>query len=116
MALRLRKPPSVSEQRDARAVEYFFNEIYKLLSIAGSRTYDVPSISAGGKATFTITVSGALADQAQTVVVGVPSTFNPDLVPWGYVSDDDEVTVVLYNPTGSPINPGDATYSVRVLP
>lgn len=116
MALRLRKPPSVSEQRDARAVEYFFNEIYKLLSIAGSRTYNVPSISAGGKETFTITVAGAQADEEQTVIVGVPSTFNTDLVPWGFVSDDDEVTVVLYNPTGSPINPDEATYTVRVLP
>jgi len=116
MAKRVRRAPAVSENKDFRARESFDNDLEAMLKLVGTRTYDVSSISAGGKQTFTVSVPGCRADEGQTVQVGVPSSFNASLVPWGFVSADDVVTVVLYNPTGSPIDPGSATYSARVMP
>lgn len=116
MALRIRKPPSVSEQNDFRAREAFDADLENLGRLVGSRTYDVPSIAAGGRETFTVTVTGCKVDEGQTVQLGLPSTFSTSLVPWGFVSANDTVTIILYNPTGSPIDPASATYSVRVMP
>lgn len=116
MAKRIRRAPGVAEAKDFRAREAFDQGLEDLLKLVGSRTYNVPSISAGGTETFTITVTGCRADEGQTVQLGLPSTVSTSLVPWGYVSADDTVTVVFYNPTGSPINPDSATYSVRVMP
>ena len=116
MAKRIRRVPAVSEAKDFRAREAFDRDLEDMLKLVGTRTYDVGSISAGSKATFTITVTGCRADEGQTVQVGLPSAFNASLVPWGFVSGDDTVTVVLYNPTGSPIDPASATYTARVMP
>jgi hypothetical protein len=116
MARRVRKAPSVSERANFRASEAFAQDVEAILALVGTRTYDVPSISSGSTATFTITVSGCRVDQGQTVQVGLPSTFNTSLVLYGFVSADDTVTVVLYNPTGGAINMNEATYTARVMP
>jgi hypothetical protein len=116
MAKALRRPPSVAEADQFRAREYFDKALYDLLSLVGTTTVDVGSIAAGGIGTFTVSVDGAKANAGQGVVVGVPSAFNTGLVPWGYVSADGVVTVVLYNRTGSAIDPASASYSVRVMP
>jgi hypothetical protein len=118
MARGLRVQPGQSERNDPRAVEYFYASLTEQLGpdMVASRTLDVGSVSAGGKQTFTVAVPGARADRQQTVVVGVPSTVSQDLFPWGFVSADEEVTVVLRNPTGAPIDPASATYTVRVFP
>lgn len=116
MAKRVRKAPSVSERSDFRAREAFDQDVEAILALVGTRTYNVPSIASGGTQTFTISVSGCRADQGQTVQVGLPSTFSTSLVLYGFVSADDTVTVVLYNPTGGAIDPAEATYAARVMP
>lgn len=116
MARPIRSSPSVKERDDPRANEYFNNAIAHFLGMVGTRTLDVGNISAGAVSTFTVTVPDARPDRQQTVQVGVPSTFNTGLVPWGYVSAADEVTVCLYNTTGGAIDPPSATYGVRVMP
>lgn len=116
MAIRLVAPPGVSDLKNFRARESFDQAIEAQLKLVGSVIVDVGSIAAQGKATFPVTVMGARADQGQTVQVGVPSTFNTGLVPWGLVSADDVITVVLANPTTGAIDPPTASYSVRVMP
>lgn len=116
MAKILRQPPSVSENKDPRAREYFENAVHTMLKLIGTRTIDVPSIASGGRQSFTITVKGAKPDQNQTVQVALPSTFNTALVPWGFVSAADTVTVTLYNPTVGAIDPPNAVYAARVMP
>lgn len=116
MAKPLRKPPSVSEANDFRAREAFDNDLHAHLRMAASATVDVPSIAAGGIQTFTVTVHGARPNQGQTVQVGMPSGFNTGLVPYGYVSANETVTVVLYNRTGGAIDPPSGIYGVRVQP
>ena len=116
MAIPLQRPPGPSDSKNPRAGEYFLAKVHDMLKLVGTRTLDVPSISAGGVQTFTITVDGCRADRNQTVEIGLPSTFNTNLVPWAYVSADNTVTVVIRNPTGGPIDPGSATYGVRVTP
>lgn len=116
MAKVIRQSPSVSEEKDFRAREYFDNAVEDMLKMVGEVTVDVGSIAAGGIGTVTIPVKGAKANKGQTVQVGVPSSFNTGLVPWAYVSADDESVLVLYNRTGGAIDPPSATYSVRVMP
>lgn len=116
MAKRIRRAPGVSEAKDFRAREAFDHAIEDQLKLVGSRTYDVPSIASGAKETFTVTVTGCRADEGQTVQIGCPSTMNTSLVPWAFVSADDTVTVVFYNPTGGAIDVPSATYTVRVMP
>jgi len=116
MAKKLRQPPSVSERLTPRGQEYFFADLSALLGLVGERTTDVGSIAAGAIGSFTVAVTGARPDVGMTVQVGVPSAINTGLVAWGNVTADDEVTVYLYNRTGSPIDPVSATYSVRVMP
>ena len=116
MAVRLIAPPGVSDLKNFRARESFDQAVEAQLKLVGSVTVDVANIAAGATATFTVPVSGAMADRGQTVQVGVPSTFNTGLIPWGYVSDDSVVTVVLFNGTAGGINPASAVYTVRVMP
>mgnify|MGYP001582591042 CR=1 FL=1 len=116
MAKPLRNAPGVKEREDPRALEYFHHSLGHMLSLVGTTTVDVGNIVAGAIGTFTVTVTGARADQQQTVQVAGPSTMNTGLVLWGYVSADDTVTVVLYNRTGLAIDPASATYGVRVMP
>lgn len=110
------KPPGPSDGDYARTREYFDRAVYERLRYAASKHVDVGSIAAGAQATFTVTVPGVKADQQATVLVGVPSAVNANLLIWGYVSADDTVTVVLRNPTGGAIDPADAVYGVRVIP
>lgn len=117
MAKAPRKPPSPSDSKDPRALEYFFADLFDQLNKVNSRTYDLPSIAAGATATFTITVAGALAGKAQQVAYGLPTTgWNDNLQVTARVSADDEVTVSVHNPTGGAIDIGSATYSARVFP
>ena len=117
MAQAVRKPPSPSDNRDPRALETFFDELYRQNVMVGTRTFDLPSINAGAQTTFTITVNGAKANKQQTVEYGLPSNWNTSLqVSAAFVSADNEVTMVIRNPSGGSIDMGSATYSVRVRP
>lgn len=110
------KPPSPVDGNYERLREYFDRAVYERLRHTVSTTVDVGSIASGAQATFTVTVLGVKADQQATVQIGLPSTVNNNLFIWGYVSNDEEVTVVLRNPTGGAIDPPLATYGVRVIP
>ena len=78
----------------------------------GTTTYDAPSISASGTTTTTVTVTGAaLGDAVEDVSFGVSLQ---GLVLTSYVSATDTVTLVLFNPTGSPVNLASTTVNVRV--
>ncbi len=112
----VRKPPSPSDYQDPRSLEYFFADLYELLNKAGARTYDLPSISAGNTATFTITVKGAVPGQAQQVAYGLPDSWDTSLQVTAWVSAADTVTLSVLNPTGGSIDMAEATYSARVFP
>lgn len=78
----------------------------------GTATYDAPSISASATTTTTVTVTGAeLGDAVEDVSFGVSLQ---GLVLTSYVSATDTVTLVLFNPTGSPVNLASTTVNVRV--
>lgn len=111
-----RKPPSASEVQDFRAKERFDDDTHRLLSLVGSVTVDMGSISAGAIATFTITVNGALVDTQHAVCLAPPSAIEAGLVWCGFVSADDTVTVRVHNTTGGNINPASGVWGCRVLP
>ena len=117
MAKQVRKPPSISDELNPRSREAFDRDLHDQHKLVGIRTFDLPSIIAGGITTFTITVNGALADQQQTVEYGLPANWNTNLVVAScFVSADNTVTFAIFNPTGGAIDFGSATYSVRVRP
>ncbi len=116
MAKQIRKPPSPSDYADPRAREYFDADVHDQLRMANTATVDLPNLTAGATTTFTIPVKGALADEAQTVVYGLPSGWNSGLQVTAWVSANDVVTIAVHNTTGGAINMGSGLYSVRVQP
>lgn len=116
MAKQVRRPPGPSDYKDPRAREYFDKDLYDQNALVGSVTFDLPSIAAGSISTITIPVNGALKDKGHTVEFGLPSNWNTSLIPYAYVSNDDQVTIVVRNPTGSPIDQASGLYAVRVRP
>jgi len=117
MAVPVRKPPGPSDSQDPRATEYFFKDLHDQSKRVGTVTVDLASIPAGGKASITIPVNGALAGKQQTVEYGLPETWNDDLdITAVFVSANDTVTMVVKNRTGGAIDMGSATYSARVRP
>jgi hypothetical protein len=117
MAIAVRKPPSPSDKLDPRAYEYFFDDLHRQNVLVGTRTFDLPSISAGNTTTMTITVKGAVPDKQQTVEYGLPSNWNTGLlIGSAFVSALDTVTFAIHNSTSGSIDMGSATYSARVRP
>jgi hypothetical protein len=116
MSIRVRKPPSVADAKDFRGLEYFHGDLERILNKTADAELNFGSIAAGGSGTATIEVTGVRPDKGMAVSVGPPSGFNTGLVPFGYVSADDEVTIVLYNRTGGAIDPPAGVYGVRVFP
>lgn len=108
---RPRQPPRTGD----RETERYFEDLYQLLAHYGERTIELGSISAGTVATFTMTVTGAKVNAGQ-VIIGAPGTLEANLLWCGHVTADDEVTVRVYNPTGSPIDPASGTWSARWIP
>lgn len=87
------------------------NEINETLTPV-SAYIDFGSISASTAGTATVTVYGARGEDA--VTVGLPSGLSTSVIPWGRVTADDTVTIYLYNPTGSPIDPAAGDFNVFV--
>src|SRR5690348_14212847 len=104
MARPVRTSPNVKERDDPRAQEYWQNNVSLHLRLVGTRTYDVPIMVAGGVQTFTVSVEGVRPNMQQTVQIGVPSNWNIGVVPYGYISANDTVTVVLRNVSSVPID------------
>lgn len=76
--------------------------------LAGTKTYDPPSIAAGGVASTTVTVTGALLGQQAA------AAFSLDLAGLyltASVTAADAVTATFVNPTAGPIDLGSGTLS-----
>lgn len=72
------------------------------------------SVSAGAVGTpLTVTVPGAVV--GDQVILGPPSGIDAGLMWAGFVSAADTVQIRLFNGTGSPINPAEATWAVTVM-
>ncbi|PIQ23668.1 hypothetical protein COW64_22985 [bacterium (Candidatus Blackallbacteria) CG18_big_fil_WC_8_21_14_2_50_49_26] len=72
------------------------------------------SVSAGAVGTpLTVTVPGAVV--GDQVILGPPSGIDTGLMWAGFVSAANTVQIRLFNGTGSPINPAEATWSVTVV-
>lgn len=79
----------------------------------GFAIYDPPSIAAGGVATTTVTVTGAVA--ADFVQVSID--LNPGgLLLFGAVTAANTVTVTFYNPTAAPIDLGPVVLRAVTTP
>lgn len=116
MAEKVRQPPGASEQSNFRALEAFHLSVERILKMVGSTTATVGSVAPGGVATVPIAVEGARPDVGMTVQAGLPADLDTGIVPWGKVTANDTVALVLYNRTGSPIVLPEYTYHVRVMP
>lgn len=77
------------------------------------RSYDAPSIAAGGTHSFTITASGA--DMGDYVICSCSRDLQ-GMVMTAYVDSTGSVTVVLYNPTAGAIDLATASFKVIVFP
>lgn len=117
MAKIIRRPPSVADNQDPRSREYFDQDIYDQMRLAGTVTTSFGPLPAGSQTPMVIPVNGARKDKGQTVEYGLPSAWNANLTILSvYVSNDDEVSIVIKNPTGGTISIASATYGVRVRP
>jgi hypothetical protein len=117
MAKKVRKPPGRADDKDPRAIEAFLRDLYDQNVLSNEVTIAVGPVASGATTTIVMTVAGAIKDQGQTVEYGLPSIWNTGLdVMAAYVSDDDEVTIVIRNPTGGSISIASAVYGARVRP
>ncbi len=117
MAVPVRKPPSPSDSQSPRSYEYFYDDLFRQNQMAVTESKTLGNVLAGAQAVLTFTVNGAKKDKGQTIEYGLPSAWNQSMrVECCYVSNDDEVSLVVRNTSGSPINTGAATYGVRVRP
>jgi len=91
----------------SRAVYYADGE-----HLYGSVTWDPGEIPSGASATTSFTLKRAALGQ---VVLVAPGVDTQGLVPFGYVSAPDTVTIGLINNTGTTVNLGSSTWNVRVL-
>lgn len=78
-----------------------------------SATLDFPSTASGSYSDLTVSVIGAAG--GSRVVLGLPATPAAGIVWNAWVSATDTVTIRANNPTGSPIDPGSASYGVTVI-
>lgn len=81
--------------------------------VTATASLNFPSIAAGTVSVLTITVTGAAT--GDSVALGPPSGLESNLIAFGRVSAADTVTVRLYNPTGSAIDPAAATWRATVF-
>lgn len=77
-----------------------------------SRTYDAPSIAAGGQHSFTITATGAASTDG-VLVTGDGMSLG--LVAYGIVSPTNTVTVTLCNFSAVAVDPTSQTYYAYVI-
>lgn len=78
----------------------------------GQATVDIGPINAGSVATFTISVPGAAV--GDPVYVAAPDTLPAGLIWSAHVTAADTVTVRVYNPTASAVDPPSGTWVARV--
>lgn len=83
---------------------------------------DIPSIAAGAVYTTSFSTSGTIdtgygwVSENNMVSVGPPKSINAGLIWSAYVSAEDEITLRVYNTTGSAINPTTDNWMFAVFP
>lgn len=95
----------------ARAIPTWIIEMFMRTAVPTS--LDFPSVASQGIQELTLAVPGALV--GQTVTLAVPATLPAGLIPTGYVSAADIVTIRLTNITAAAIDPAAATWGARAL-
>lgn len=83
--------------------------------IAGSVTYDPPSLAAGVAANTTVTVTGAAVGDTVLATHTSVETAATSWVVTGYVSAANTVRVVILNGTGGTVDLGSGTLRVQVF-
>ena len=113
--LKIRRPPLPAGDEDVRELDFWRDQLYRLLSLVGTGTVNPGTINAQVvNETQTITVKGAMA--GMTVHLGPPAAFTAGIMWGGYVSANDTVTVRLANPTSGNIAVASGTWTARVMP
>lgn len=69
--------------------------------------------SAATSAELTVTVTGAAV--GDKVVLGAPSTLEAGLIPFGYVSATNTVSIRVFNGSGGTVDPASASWKVAVF-
>lgn len=102
---------NVTQHQSALSIAW--SQLTGLPFLTGSATWDPPSVAAAASTTTTVTVTGAALGGFVWVSFSLSLT---GLMLTGYVSAADTVTVVLFNPTGAPVDLGSGTIRARVMP
>ena len=80
------------------------------IDIPARFSYNAPSLAASGTDTVTVNVAGARG--GDSVKVGVPDTHNPLVIVQGFVTNDDQVTIVFFNTSAGAIDLVNGDYSL----
>lgn len=88
-------------------------EVSRLTSYAGTVLWNPANILDGDNDSVIVTVPGVKVNTLASVRVFAPYTLS-GLVVGGYVSADNQVTIVLNNNTGGAVNLASATWGVVV--
>lgn len=117
MAKQVRKPPSTADNRDPRAREYFDADLYDQHRMSVTTTQTLGGVAPGARVALVFPVQGAVKDVGQVVAYGLPSIWNQDMrVIAAYVSNTDQVTLVVENRSGGTITTPSAVYGIKVMP
>ena len=94
---------------------YTLNSLSQLKSgtVTMSSVVDIASITAGAFGTSAIGWTGL--STSDTLVWTAPSNLDSSLIPSAYISGTGTITVKLFNPTGSPIDPAAGTWKFAVI-
>ncbi len=79
-----------------------------------TQVIDLPSIASGAIERFTLTMDGAKTTDLAPQMSIPTSLTSLNLIYSCYVSDDDEVTFMAYNPTGSAIDAPSASVTFKI--
>jgi len=85
--------------------------------ISAEATLDFPSTLTQEHSDLTITVNGAVVDDGNDVILGVPNASVPGACCgyWGFVSAADTVTIRFWNASTGTLNPANGTFRATVI-
>lgn len=87
---------------------------YAVAPLVATATLNFASTLNGAtSAELTVTVTGAAA--GDKVVIGAPATLEAGLIPFGYVSAANTVSIRVANVSGGTVDPASASWKVAVF-
>ena len=86
---------------------------YYLSRFTVIETLDFGSVSANSSLDLTVSAPGVAVDDGFKIDVTPPSNINAGLIPMGFVSAIDTITIRLLNVTGGAINPAAGNYIIE---